>query len=517
MEKTPIMPFPQVTLDVTLAELYHMSDHEINSSHAPVLVNAFPSSHLAMTSRYPRNTKYLYQDSESRKPWSAQDRIRLPRIMAIKLLSLLGQRYSFAAGDMPVVLFDPDVDVDPQGLRSSCGNHARAEALRTSSILPVHQRPQFRLIAGPEDLKLDHPGEQLAVAMPLDSLARLPHVVHTDVHYDILSKACLATSGLPTPQSQVIHLVPSKTVLSMATTSPGFFPDSLRAFTQNEIDSFQAQANLASQNALKPILAHALPFVLKQTMTVSGGGTYIAHTETQRQALISTLQSTVIPVLLSSCTAVNAHLHPATLILSAYVRAVNSYGLTFFVGRADGACRFISCSNQEFDGAGFWTGGFIEYLEQADLEARFGGTMRAVGGFLFARGYYGPVGIDVLEDAHGGQWVVDMNVRTPGSLPAGVLKGHFSTERGLHVAYMLSGVRLPCSRETFLETFRVQFEEGRIVIVAWYEEVPDGNDGVSWANLAMGGETRKELYELLARIKEATVDGHGSTAQKHKL
>ena len=62
----------------------------------------------------------------------------------------------------------------------------------------------------------------------------------------------------------------------------------------------------------------------------------------------------------------------------------------------------------------------------------------------------------------------------------------------------------------------MQFEEGRIVIVAWYEEAPDGNDGVSWANLAMGGETRKELYELLARIKNATIDGRSPNARNHK-
>ena len=54
-----MMPFPRVNLDVTLAESYHLDDHEIDSPHAPVLVNAFPSSDLAIKSRYPRNTKYL--------------------------------------------------------------------------------------------------------------------------------------------------------------------------------------------------------------------------------------------------------------------------------------------------------------------------------------------------------------------------------------------------------------------------------------------------------------------------
>lgn len=148
---------------------------------------------------------------------------------------------------------------------------------------------------------------------------------------------------------------------------------------------------------------------------------YIVHTEAQRKAQISRLQSTNIPLLLSSSTDANAHLHPTALILSFYIRAVNSYGLTFFVSRATGACRFISCSNQDFDKSGFWTGGYIDSLQQPCLEMRSSALMNKVCALPFARGYYGPVGIDVLEDAHGGPWVVDMNVRTPGSLPVGVL------------------------------------------------------------------------------------------------
>ena len=44
----------------------------------------------------------------------------------------------------------------------------------------------------------------------------------------------------------------------------------------------------------------------------------------------------------------------------------------------------------------------------------------------------------MMEDAGSGQLIVDMSVRTPGSLRVGVLKGHFLTDHGLH---MLSGIR----------------------------------------------------------------------------
>ena len=60
-----------------------------------------------------------------------------------------------------------------------------------------------------------------------------------------------------------------------------------------------------------------------------------------------------------------------------------------------------------------------------------------------------------------------MSVRTPGSLPVDVLKEHFSTEHGLDFTYMLSGIRHPYSRGTFLGIFHLQFEEGGIIIVAW--------------------------------------------------
>lgn len=60
--------------------------------------------------------------------------------MAIKLLSLLGQRYTFVAGNMPVVLFDPDVDVDPDSLRSSTMQElTRCVRLRSFPCISGHR------------------------------------------------------------------------------------------------------------------------------------------------------------------------------------------------------------------------------------------------------------------------------------------------------------------------------------------------------------------------------------------
>ena len=247
------------------------------------------------------------------------------------------------------------------------------------------------------------------MAMPLDALGRLPHVVRPDIHYDILSKACLAVSGLPTPQSQVIHLASSKTVQSMATRCPGFFPDALPAFTQNEIDDFQIHVQRTSEKALKPLLAHVLPFVLKQTLTVSSGGTYIVHTEAQRQALISRLQSTIIPLLLSSTTKCQRppapygshpfHLHPCCRYLRSHVHRQ--------------PCEWRLPFHQLLE-SGFRQGrvlGPVDTSSTYDYLAwryAFGNIMSQVGIFLFSRGYYGPVWVLMcwkMGTAASGSWI----------------------------------------------------------------------------------------------------------------
>ena len=86
--------------------------------------------------------------------------------------------------------------------------------------------------------------------------------------------------------------------------------------------------------------------------------------------------------------------------------------------------------------------------------------------------YYGPCGADILEttatDDQGQEFprlhIVDLNVPTSGSLVLGLMKGHFSDQRGLHETSSVF-LNVKVTRESFISRFEDYFREGKIVIV----------------------------------------------------
>ena len=137
--------------------------------------------------------------------------------------------------------------------------------------------------------------------------------------------------------------------------------------------------------------------------------------------------------------------------------------------------------------------------------------MHAIGAWVHRHGYYGPVGADILETApeKSGSGstnfhIVDLNVRTSGSLVLGLLGGHFYHRRGLHEASSFS-VNLEMGRKDFIEQLSHQFKEGRVIVVSWYEDI---ELGVSFANIVVGAEDKERLEEEIERVNEYTTQLH---------
>ena len=253
------------------------------------------------------------------------------------------------------------------------------------------------------------------------------------------------------------------------------------------------------------IASQDLPFVLKNQQTFGGGGTYVVASEEDLQQLRETLRSLVLPKLYSQVNSSNAHLKPATLILSEMITdPVGDCGLTFFVTRT-GECVFLALTQQVVDSSKAWIGSTISYTDQDSLRVKFTPIMEQVGAWLAKYGYYGPCGADILESPSGKDGggpnelnIVDLNVRTSGSLVLGLLRKHFSEHRGLHKASSFS-INVKMSRDTFIVTFKRHFLEGAMVIVSWYEDL---RSGVSYGNVVIGARDERELEEQVAKIKE---------------
>ena len=232
----------------------------------------------------------------------------------------------------------------------------------------------------------------------------------------------------------------------------------------------------------------------------------MVSTQEDLRELQDALSSRILPKLLSQVNSFNAHLKPATLILSDMnTNPIGNYGLTFFVTKS-GECVFLALTQQVVNSTKAWIGSIISYTEQESFKRRFTAIMKDIGAWLSSHGYYGPCGADILESAPSADDssglpemnIVDLNVRTSGSLVLGLMSKHFSEQRGLHKASLFS-INAKVSRDTFISKFERRFREGHMVIVSWYE---DPTSGVSYGNVVIGAPDRKSLEVEVAKVKK---------------
>lgn len=384
-------------------------------------------------------------------------------------------------------------------------SHSQEEAEETMERLTPEQRPRLLFFQDPAHISLEEHGiDLLAPKMDLDGLENFPLTIDLETHYFLNSKAALFTSGLPTPPGELIKL---DSVCADA--------QSCCATCSSNVDSLSIQSSctgtrgpwLSSQisRITSRISSQPLPFVFKNQQTFGGGGAFIVSSQEDRIRLNHKLSTHLLPKLLSQVTPANAHLQPATLLLSRVVEnPTGDYGLTFFVTRT-GECVFLCLTEQKVDSSKAWIGSRISYTRQDALRSKFEKIMCETGAWLQSHKYYGPVGADILETtSNDGEeistnfHIVDLNVRTSGSLVLGLLRGHFSERRGLHEASSFS-LTLKTGRREFTEKLGKEFEEGGVVIVSWYEDIASG---VSFANVVVGAEDTKRLEDKIEVVKQ---------------
>ncbi|KAK5988313.1 hypothetical protein PT974_12463 [Cladobotryum mycophilum] len=366
---------------------------------------------------------------------------------------------------MPVVIFgldssSPDPDTIP-------ADHA--EVYRTLSQLRHDQQPIVSIVTDLDQLQLA-PDTRIAVKMPDDCLLHLPHVVDADVHYELLSKRALARSGLPTPSSTVIDVL--------------LQPEQVH-------DPVNLEGEVSRMTSYFDV--HPLPFVVKLNQSIGGKGAIPVHSEADRTR-IKAIVSAHLRGMLPHINAANHHLHPCSLVLQDYVAGPTAMSLSLFVTQK-GRAIFVVCSEQEFDEKGHWIAGSVSYADQEAMRQRYARCMEETAQFLHQKGYYGPAGIDIMTDASGAQYIVDINPRMTTSYHLGQLAGHF-VRRGLSKATVIKD-HFPCSRTIFEETFLPELQDGSLVVTGWAR---NESLSLSQGTVTVGGCDELEVESLLARV-----------------
>ncbi|KHE81490.1 hypothetical protein GE21DRAFT_596 [Neurospora crassa] len=530
---------PTIHLDTTLTDLYKLADP--STAHLRLgFVLCGVNSAIALTPSFPRNKKYLYQDSpfnnippaELKDAAASSTTTELQRSIALKYLSLIPQRDAFITGGphTPTIFFN----VSPGSALQEA--HDRHEAEATIAVLSPEQRPKLVFCSGPAEIPVKELGiDRLAVKIMLDDLEKkgYPLVVNQETQWFLNSKAGLAESGLPTPRAEVVDVEGFVPPLAggeccevcraeddvVGKGGMRFVPAGCKGARGQWLEE-------QMKRIVEKVDARQAPFVFKTQQTFGGAGTWVVSDEEKKRELVKKLmddETGVLRKLLSQVTAKNQQLKPGSVVLSEMVRdPVGDYGVTFLV-RKGGEGTFLAASEQMINEDNAWVGSTINYARQDRLKEKFEGIMRQTAEWVGKRGYIGPVGIDVLEtkdipkdelvqgngisSADGektAQYIVDLNVRTSGSLALPLLKGHF-TSRGMTCASSFS-TTLRGSRKQFMETWREEFETGRMLIMAWYED-DTGNEEKeveSIGDVVVGGKDEKDLQDLMKRVREST-------------
>ncbi|KAF3927777.1 hypothetical protein ABW20_dc0100267 [Dactylellina cionopaga] len=453
---------PLIKVSPTLADLYPTLKKPI--ALVPIIV----LSNRELTDSVPQSSKFLYQDTTTNqndeendvKDGDASNGDNLEEAPpTVKYLSLIPQRFAFAAGNMPVVVFD---------LHPEEAEAGRKHAQSTLSVIEESSRPKLHFFSGPGDEKFSTDKWTLANSFPMDGLESHSHVISTETHYEILSKGGLAISGLQTPACKrlVVESISGPFNRCCEVCLGGGSSEIITDDCTGHRGKWLAKE---VEKIIQGVREHSIPYVLKFQQTVSGAGTYIITKQSEREELLRDLPA-ILKSHLPKINRKNRHLDPGDVLITDSSRISKIHCHSLSSSKLMGTAYLSAAPNNTW-------------------------TTKDIGKFLHEKGYYGPVGADILEDKSGVQWVVDLNVRTPSSLVLGVLEEHFKS-RGFDVATLVSET-LGVLRKDFYHLFKQQLEDGRIVIVGWYED-----DHMAWAELVIAGETQKEMKALKEKVEE---------------
>ena len=490
---------PTITLDTTLTELYQRASPE-NAHQRIGQVLCGTNSAINLTDHFPRNVKLVYQDTSFNtvpKNDLSDNNTPLQRSLATKMLLLVPQREAFMCGPTTVYFFN--VDQSPEQVE-----HDRSEAEKTLGVLTQEQRPQVIFCEGPAEMPLRKCNvDMIAYKLALDALKDYAVTCELEKQWRLNSKEGLARSGLPTPACDIVTLegysAPSSACCDICKASE------LLYIPTECIGSRRQWVNASVDRVISAIQSRSLPFVVKNQQTFGGAGTWVITSETDRQALIRDFSSSLLRKLFSQVTAENQHLKPGSVLLSEIVKdPIGDYGLTFFMCE-DGSAIFLAVSEQQINSSNAWIGSTIDYTQQPTLQEKFTPIMNEIAKWLHSYGYFGPVGADILEtrptngetNPMANMHIVDLNVRTTGSMCLPLLKTHF-TKGGFNHSSSFS-ITVHSTRDEFIEQWATEFESGRICILSWYH---DREAGVSLADVAVGGEDNERLQEEMEKVRE---------------
>ncbi|MBD2080538.1 ATP-grasp domain-containing protein [Leptolyngbya sp. FACHB-17] len=271
-----------------------------------------------------------------------------------------------------------------------------------------------------DDLSESGQIDRVITLFPFDRLLPEKHAVDPDIHYHLLSKVTLSKLGVPCPNYQTYQL------------------------KQTRLDEIQ--------------LPEQFPYLIKTSHGLSGEGTYIIRNPSDLHYCLEELKKYLRIHLLE------------TIIVSEFVQhEVQNYCIQFYVNQ-QGEITLIGVTQQLTTSTGDYLGGLIDYTD--DL-SQFSQLIANVAQYAHQQGYFGVIGVDVLEDRDGQLYAIDANFRINGSTPL-CLQRHELLKLDKAIAKYSSDYRMEGTLNSILTRLKPELEQKDFLILSALEKVKYG-------------------------------------------
>lgn len=288
--------------------------------------------------------------------------------------------------------------------------------------------------------------DKILTLFPFDHLDKEKHAIDPDEHYRLLSKVTLAEMGVHYPKFDPYH------------------------FSETEIEDIQTPDEF--------------PFLVKSSHGLAGEGTYIIRNQEDYDfCAMDVRQYRKVKLM-------------RTVLVSEFVRnEVGNYCVQFYVDK-EGKATLLGATNQMVTEDGEMNGGVIRYSDKME---KFYHKIEVLSRFLHKHGYFGVVGVDVLEDMDGQMFVIDANIRINGSTPLCMMRQDMIKENKEYAKFS-TGFVIDCPLDEGLVRLKRDLQHKDFVIVSALEFVEDRKIKTQIYGI-VAGETLDQMMAIENRLR----------------
>ena len=225
------------------------------------------------------------------------------------------------------------------------------------------------------------------------------------------------------------------------------------------------------------------PCIVKLSHGYAGLGNFFLRSQQDEQAMRRQLAQ---------------HWPQAVLVANSIIENIRGdYGVQFYL-RRDGSIVWLGFTEQMFNENLRWCGGRFQGDLQTELFEDFCQIVEPVGAYLHQQGYFGLVGIDILRDASGRCFLVDVNPRLTGITPFLMASLLFARE-GLAEGIYQASLRYAGSLAQLIAQAE-SVADARVVILSGFEEPAQRDQVTTICHVSVTSATQQRNQEILTQL-----------------